>query len=265
MSIVELLLSAHRLCFYKEGVQLPPYIYIYIFMRPPAKSLSNAPQLLHASPQPMKNHKQLLSINDLPPSIPAFNIVDLAHAVDTFRPCLFNDYELPHELPVYDKSTGTFKRFINRNRLLRRVASAPPMVTRNDKELPVAPDAKRNAVPLVMNKGPARPLRNPRPRIVLGPPVPPKEPQYGIISWHKPPAVPLRQSCSKRRFLLQQLSELSASYQVEPLKLRSIQSSMHKMPPVSPLSPKDTPLVYPVDNEVDDFLSDEAWCYRDMY
>lgn len=222
--------------------------------------------------------KQILSISDIPPSIPAFSIDDLAHAVDTFKPSQFNTSELPQDLPVYDKSTGRFNRFIKRGGINRRVISAPPMVAKSyiDKELPVAPNTRRDTLTPVVDKRLIQ-LSNStlKPRVVSGPPVPPKESPYDANLWNgKSHLAFSRQKSSENRWstLRYHVTGLSLSYQLSLMKGTSSpigQFNKSDFPEIPPVSSRRYFNGSPLDCQMnsDNLFSekDEAWCYRDMY
>ncbi|CCG22450.1 hypothetical protein CORT_0B07440 [Candida orthopsilosis Co 90-125] len=222
--------------------------------------------------------KQILSINDTPPSIPAFGIDDLAHAVDTFKPSQFNTSELPKDLPVYDKSTGRFNRFIKRGGMKRRVVSAPPMMAKSyvDKELPVAPNTRRDTLTPVVDKRLIELSKSTlKPRVVSGPPVPPKESLYDANLWNgKSLLASPRQKSSDIRWSTSRchVTGLSPSYQLSPMKGTSSpigqfnKSGFPEIPPVSSrLYFNGSPLGCSMNSDNLFSEKDEAWCYRDMY
>lgn len=214
-------------------------------------------------------NKQTLSIDGIPPLIPAFNIADLTHAVDTFKPAQYHSYELPQDLPVYDKSTGTFRRFIKRGGKKARVVSAPPRVMESfaDKELPIAPNMKSVYPEVDMRIIQAsNTLR--KTRVVSGPPVPPKESRQDKNIWgDRLTPVSARPKGPDQRWKAKQNSVRrdTPSYQLYPTSEVNLARVGHN--PRYTLSSKLEYGGTPLGDCRDELFSekDEAWCYRDMY
>ncbi|KAI5953314.1 hypothetical protein KGF54_002685 [Candida jiufengensis] len=119
---------------------------------------------------------------DLPPDIPAsnFDLINLSHAVDTFKPSFYDLGDLPTQIPIFNKDNTKVKRFIK-----RRIVSAPPMAHEfnkfsraqnrvNYKELPEVPAANNDtqfaeapvqkvrdfSVPIILNQSGFQPTFN---------------------------------------------------------------------------------------------------------
>ncbi|KAI3404930.2 hypothetical protein KGF56_002259 [Candida oxycetoniae] len=106
-------------------------------------------------------NKQVLSRIDIPPMIPALCMEGLSQAVDTFVPGSHVMDDLPQQLPVYDKSTGTFKRFVNRKKKNQKEIVIPPpqsiQASRNG-NAPYASYRRSSCMPVVV-KNPQMVLR----------------------------------------------------------------------------------------------------------
>ncbi|KAI5949673.1 hypothetical protein CANMA_005480 [Candida margitis] len=229
-----------------------------------------------------QRNKQVLSVNDIPPSIPAFNNLDLAHAVDTFKPSHFDINEMPRELPVYDKGTGKFKRFIKRSTPRSRVVSAPPIVSGSymDKELPTTPcyDIIEPINPVLNKRSNRLSKVSQNPRVVSGPQVPPKHSRFDTDPWDDRNTSLYSYKSSIESWLntsSHYMTGTSPSYQHAPLKQTGLSkdwSTISNSPKIRPEVQRRHftahPLLnYSTSSGADDLFSgkDEAWCYRDLY
>ncbi|ODV79496.1 uncharacterized protein CANTADRAFT_260054 [Suhomyces tanzawaensis NRRL Y-17324] len=98
--------------------------------------------------------KQVLSPQDLPPTIPAglkLDALDLTHAVASYRPSTFEPWDLPSSLPVFDKA-GRLKRPRKGD---RRVVSMP--VIPHTYSPPPSPAKDLPSPPLEQDPLPSRP------------------------------------------------------------------------------------------------------------
>ena len=87
----------------------------------------------------MLHKKQLLSPLDTPSDIPAnTGIIDLSHAIESFKPGYHRSGDLPTNLPIFDGTTGNVKRLSSNVELMkyRRVVSMP-LLPRDSPEIMV--------------------------------------------------------------------------------------------------------------------------------
>ncbi|KAI5967096.1 hypothetical protein KGF57_000525 [Candida theae] len=222
------------------------------------------------------SQKQVLSTGDIPPSIPAFNIADLAHAVDTFRPSRYSSYELPQDLPVYDRFSGKLKRFVKRGDRKVRVVSAPPLMNHCiEKEPLVTPSyTMSGSIHPVMNNCAAAqtPERMQKPRVVSGPPVPPKDSRYGMgMNGKKSLEASALQKSSKHIWetRLNNVTRLSPLYQLPEMENMGSNVERSRLSANIPIPRRRKMAVAaPTNNITSEGLfsnEDEAWCYRDLY
>ncbi|KAK6202676.1 uncharacterized protein RJT21DRAFT_118749 [Scheffersomyces amazonensis] len=110
--------------------------------------------------------KQTLTASDLPPDIPAATFAsDLAYIVENYRPGNHNIHDIPEEIPVFNKTTGKFKRFIQKrtSSLHRKRVTSMPIIQQSYQAQPnQQPDLPRSSVESTKKELPSLPLLPPK-------------------------------------------------------------------------------------------------------
>lgn len=98
--------------------------------------------------------KQALGPTDIPLAIPAnLTDVDLAHAVALHQPGAAKMADMPLEIPIINRRTGLFRRFVSEPRKKKKRVVSMPILSSYAKELPSPPKDAPEKAPRAVSMG----------------------------------------------------------------------------------------------------------------